>query len=105
MRALLWILPVIGLGACASQPEAPCRTIDCEMQHVVAEVAQTCRMDLIRYPRPRRDYIDREYQYPLGNHRSYVNLINMGGDGPSTCRWCQAFAEQRVQFRLVSEHR
>ena len=105
MRALVWILAAGALGACASQQETPCRTVDCELQSVIAEVTTTCRKDLIRYPRPKRAYIDREYQYPLKNHRSYVNLINMGGRGPSPLRWCRAYAEQRAQVRFATAQR
>ena len=105
MRAFCWIVVAIGLSACASQPEVPCQSVDCELQSVIAEVTQTCRKDLIRYPRSKRDYIDREYQYPLKNHQSYVGLINMGGRGPSPYRWCRAYAEHRAQVRLVTAHR
>ena len=105
MKGLLWLAAALGLGACAGQQDVPCRTIDCELQSVVAEVAQTCRQDLVRYPRAKRAYIDREYQYPLKNHHSYVSLINMGGRGPSPHRWCQAYAEHRVQVRLATAQR
>ena len=91
-RALPWTVVAVGLSACTGQQAAPCRTIDCEMQNVIAEVTTTCRKDLVRYPRPKRDYIDREYQYPLKNHQSYVTLVNMGGRGPSPHRWCRAYA-------------
>ncbi len=105
MRGLLWLAAVIGLSACAGQQEAPCKTLDCEMQGVIAEVTQACRMDLVRYPRAKRAYIDREYRYPLKNHRSYVSFVNMGGRGPSPRKWCQEYAEQRAQVRLVTAQR
>ena len=105
MRGLLWLAAVIGLSACAGKQAAPCRTLDCEMQGVIAEVTQACRMDLVRYPRGKRAYIDQEYQYPLKNHRSYVSLIRMGGRGPSPYKWCRGYAEQRAQVRLATAQR
>lgn len=96
----VFVAALIGLvSACASQPDAPCQSVACELQTVVAEVATTCRQDLYRYPRVERAHIDRKYQYPLKNYRSYRNLVAMGGRGPSPQRWCQAYAEHVAQVR------
>lgn len=90
-------------SACASQPDAPCQTVDCELQSVVAEIAETCRSDLYHYPRFEQDYIDQKYQYPLKSYRSYLNLVNMGGRGPSPQRWCRAYAEHMAEVRYPSQ--
>ena len=105
MKTVLVTALVILTSACASKPDAPCQTVKCELQTIVAEIASTCRTDLYHYPRLERAYIDQKYQYPLKSYRSYQNLVNMGGRGPSPQRWCRAYAEHVAEVRLPAPGR
>ena len=97
MKPLWTTVAVILLTGCTAAPAQPCRTVQCELDLAAASLAKTCSSDLFLYPSTRREFIDREYRYPLTNYDTYSALQKMGSRVPSPRKWCEQYAAQKYR--------